>query len=561
MQRLRPLWTSRSLPPPPFSPPSAMRLALVLLLAFATPFRCADAAIGSAAPAESSCVVAVGARTFDLGALGAAPLRFTSRDVGSLGWVYSFSACGDIKAPRPTCGAAAPRSAVLQQTDNACYGLGAFATRSYTATTSSLMISFSGGDPCGAEGIPRSTAVTIQCADLALPQVVHVGHGTTHCSYTALVRSRAGCALECARNASGAVCSGAAHGRCMVVDKAAGLSRCVCGEGRTGASCADHVLPTNAASAKRATAPVGMLVLFVCGGLFFCMRVKACKFARQTSFRRAASAASLLFCLAALFSSFGGLPITPSPHLKDGRPRTGSRVASFADGFADGCVNVYVDFGSNVGIQVRKLFEPELYSGAPVLPFFDKHLGAAELRRRETCAIGFEINPSLTPRLIELQTAYTAQGWRTLFLTETGVGFNDTTMTFRSDGDAAHLWWTSKLVLGQGEKDGLQIPVMSIVRVIRSILQRRLPESVVQEGPHIVVKLDVEGREFELMQLLAYEGLLCDISFLYVELHEAAASAALPAFTALQNCSTEIYALDDETSYNSHFQLPIKEVE
>ena len=553
MQRLRPLWTSRSTPP--FSPPSAMRLALALLLALAPPLRGADAGKGSAAPAESSCVVAVGARTFDLGELGAVPLRFTSRDVGSLGWVYSFSACGYIEAPLPACNAVAPRSAVLQQTDNACYGLGAFATRSFIATTNSLMISFSGGDPCGAQGIPRSTAVTIQCADLALPQVVLVGHGATHCSYTALVRSRAGCAVECARNASGAVCSGAAQGLCMTVDKAAGLSRCVCEEGFTGASCADHVLPTNAASAKRATVPVGMLVLFVCSGLFFCMRDKACKFACQTSLRRVASAAWLMFCLAALLSSFGDLPTTPSPHLKDVRSRTGSRVASFADGFADGCANVYVDFGSNVGIQVRKLFEPELYPGAPVLPFFEKHLGAAELRRCETCAIGFEINPALTSRLIELQTAYTAQGWRTLFLTETGVGFNDTTMTFRSDGDAAHLWWTSKLVLGH-EIDGMQIPVMSIVRVIRSISQRRLPESAVQEGPRIVVKLDVEGRELELLQLLAKEGLLCDISFLYVELHEAAASAALPAFLQALNCSTEICALDDETHYDSQFQLP-----
>lgn len=99
---------------------------------------------------------------------------------------------------------------------------------------------------------------------------------------------------------------------------------------------------------------------------------------------------------------------------------------------------------------------------------------------------------------------------------------------------------------------------MSIVRVLRSILQRRLPEKLVQKGPRVVVKLDVEGNELELMQLLADEGILCDISFLYVELHEVASRTLLPAFVKALECGTEISALDDETGYDSHFNLPVQ---
>ena len=33
----------------------------------------------------------------------------------------------------------------------------------------------------------------------------------------------------------------------------------------------------------------------------------------------------------------------------------------------DGCQYVYVDMGTNIGIQIRKLYEPYLYTGAHVL--------------------------------------------------------------------------------------------------------------------------------------------------------------------------------------------------
>ena len=35
---------------------------------------------------------------------------------------------------------------------------------------------------------------------------------------------------------------------------------------------------------------------------------------------------------------------------------------------ADGCWHVYLDVGSNIGVQVRKLFEPERYGGARRAP-------------------------------------------------------------------------------------------------------------------------------------------------------------------------------------------------
>jgi hypothetical protein len=209
------------------------RSALALIAAYAT-----AAADPTSAPPPPACVVSAGARSFDLAELGggggvggAPPLHHVSRAADSLGWTYSFAACGAVSPPPAACAGAAPGSAALQQTAGACYGIGASATRSVAATATGVALSFSGGDG------GRSSVVTVECADVARPHVVRWGSGAAPGSYTALVRARAGCALECGRDAAtGAVCGGAARGICAA-DGSDGLSRCVCTSGFAGAAC------------------------------------------------------------------------------------------------------------------------------------------------------------------------------------------------------------------------------------------------------------------------------------------------------------------------------------
>jgi hypothetical protein len=166
------------------------------------------------------------------GAGNAQALRHVSSESDSLGWTYSFAACGAITQLPAACAGAAPGSAALQQTAGACYGIGAFATRTVAATAAGVALSFSGGDG------GRSSVVTVECADVARPQVVRWSQGAPF-SYTALVQARAGCALECARDgATGAVCGGAARGVCAM-DGSDGISLCVCTSGFAGAACMD----------------------------------------------------------------------------------------------------------------------------------------------------------------------------------------------------------------------------------------------------------------------------------------------------------------------------------
>ena len=78
----------------------------------------------------------------------------------------------------------------------------------------------------------------------------------------------------------------------------------------------------------------------------------------------------------------------------------------------DGCSHVYVDVGTNIGVQVRKLFEPQPYARAPVQKLFDRYYGATATDRRAVCAVGLEPNPHHASRLHDLQQRYSALGWR-----------------------------------------------------------------------------------------------------------------------------------------------------
>jgi hypothetical protein len=75
----------------------------------------------------------------------------------------------------------------------------------------------------------------------------------------------------------------------------------------------------------------------------------------------------------------------------------------------DGCYHVYLDVGSNVGIQVRKLFEQKLYPNAKILAVFESYFGPADDKgnRQETvCAVGFEPNARHTPALQDVEQAH-----------------------------------------------------------------------------------------------------------------------------------------------------------
>ena len=118
------------------------------------------------------------------------------------------------------------------------------------------------------------------------------------------------------------------------------------------------------------------------------------------------------------------------------RPAPDPRVDELSQ-WMQHCDYVYLDVGSNIGVQIRKLFEPDLFPGAPVLEVFDAVFGTDRQNRTDVCAVGFEPNVHHSQRLKALEEAYNHKGWRVRIFTETAVSTEDGTAEFFFDSIAA----------------------------------------------------------------------------------------------------------------------------
>ena len=81
------------------------------------------------------------------------------------------------------------------------------------------------------------------------------------------------------------------------------------------------------------------------------------------------------------------------------------------NGTFDHCYHVYLDVGSNVGIQIRKLYEPHLFTDPipPVEECFTRMFGSPEERNmKEICTFGFEPNPAHKEGLMVYQLVLSA---------------------------------------------------------------------------------------------------------------------------------------------------------
>ncbi len=92
----------------------------------------------------------------------------------------------------------------------------------------------------------------------------------------------------------------------------------------------------------------------------------------------------------------------------------------------DGCRHIFLDVGSNRGVQIRKLFQPALFPSAPIVNHFEEMFGADEDRSAgwgdRVCAVAFEPNPRHAEELTRLAEHYRAEcGYRVLVYDNTAV--------------------------------------------------------------------------------------------------------------------------------------------
>jgi len=262
-----------------------------------------------------------------------------------------------------------------------------------------------------------------------------------------------------------------------------------------------------------------------------------------------------------------------------------------------------LDVGSNVGVQIRKLFEPEKYRSAPFTEVFDRLFPGHQASHKKSCGIGFEANPNHAQRHRDIESAYSRKGWKMRIYSPVAVSNEDGFLDFyidpisvkvgetvnleneeiRSFGagssvipkvyrkkgkdmgvQTANIFTKDEKVRSKsfGEKrlNSVRIKALDLSRVLKPICHARQSRNITT-----IMKMDIELSEYIVLPKLLMDGTLCCIDNLFIEWHswQLKKEQYLKEFERVfsrmvadnKNC-TSLHDLDDETFAYDGMSLP-----
>ena len=183
------------------------------------------------------------------------------------------------------------------------------------------------------------------------------------------------------------------------------------------------------------------------------------------------------------------------------------------------CEHAYLDVGSNIGVQIRKLFEPSLYpmSEQTSLQAFQGIYGPAP--RCHVCAVGLEPNPRHAERLRLLEDKLiTAQApvaiLRAAAATANGaIDFFIPTVADGSNDRGARGVRPTGAYRGLDVGKRVRVEALDLARLIRKV------RGALPEGAQMLMKMDVEGMEQTILPHLIDSRAICLLNTIAVEWH------------------------------------------
>jgi hypothetical protein len=226
------------------------------------------------------------------------------------------------------------------------------------------------------------------------------------------------------------------------------------------------------------------------------------------------------------------------------------------------CDHIYWDIGSNISIQIRKLYEPHYFNRSPVLPYFHTWFGAPEHRKR-VCSLGVEANDEHTPRLLDLQSAYQNASYPCVVLTDTAASNREGNVTFYHD----IAWGAYYKQLGASitpyDKEhnmstrGVTQSTLDLDRLVLVIMGEWKSRNFAEGTSRMISKMDIEGSEYLVLPHMAEHGSLCYFDIIMLEWHahmqpadsiskEAVLASIQEAVRVNVGCKITISEVDDE---------------
>jgi len=230
------------------------------------------------------------------------------------------------------------------------------------------------------------------------------------------------------------------------------------------------------------------------------------------------------------------LAVVMLSHADETNLETTSRFARLGDG----CHHVFLDLGANIGVHARFLFERKHYPKAQYHSIFDMWFGAD---RRLVCVFAFEPNPQHYARHHALERHFGSRGLvyhmfpfavaetngtmkmypnarrETLFTGNPSQGVGFSMVNRESNREGAESKYNF-----DGTQEVLTLQTIDITEFVdHHVIGRRLPIKVDQDKPPaVVVKMDVEGAEFDILDAMVDRDVLCrdrGVSMLTLEWH------------------------------------------
>lgn len=190
------------------------------------------------------------------------------------------------------------------------------------------------------------------------------------------------------------------------------------------------------------------------------------------------------------------------------------------------CKKILLDIGSNIGVNIRKLYEPKKYDGATVLPLFEKYFGEPAWRRTAAgksgvCALGFEPNAEHFERLQAIEKAYNDNSWHVHFY-PFAAWSSEGKMVLNKTGSDEKFVNTGDLTkrgahLSMEQDSKAKVSKRSLVRTVNlGDFVSTLPDATVQ-----LMLMDIEGAEYDTLAQMMMDKKLCrnKVQHLLIETH------------------------------------------
>jgi hypothetical protein len=283
------------------------------------------------------------------------------------------------------------------------------------------------------------------------------------------------------------------------------------------------------------------------------------------------------------------------------------------------CRHIYMDVGSNVGVQIRKLFEPSKYPKAVATHgVYQRFFGPPE-ERCGVCAIGVEPNPHHSARLAALQQHLRAAGVGVLIFSvaasaadgvaHLALQYADRKDPWQDLGASASEAWRGLRRAGNAKELTVPVRAVDLARLVHSVHARLTRQEANAGGGSsgnsgrrsasahhertrgkLLMKLDIEGLEFAVLPAMIRSQAFCTIDALRIEWHtrfwnaKVAAAAAdarnlsltrevgaramvemtegirsrVRALVPATDCRTELIEADDESYMHDRKPWPVE---